>query len=185
MSAAQNFAFVWRAGVALFALGLGLAGASAKPALSGCDAFIDKLRKGTSEMQVDFSHSLVVSRARSDENAFDITTKVDVDATLTCRGDDFLRFESRVVEPTSARAATSFEHFNAAALRAALGWDAGRASEMIHGLDSDVREYLAASKQRGDVYVAGKTEEHLPGAVDLGLIFTETDRAFIILGRGK
>jgi len=191
MSENKQFAYAWRAGLlsaGLLSLSLlvGLAGpASAKPALSGCDAFIEKLRRDASEMQVEFSHSLIVSRARSDESAFDITTKAEVDATLTCRGDEFLRLESRVVEPTSARGATSFERFNAAALRAALGWDAGHASEMVRSLNNDVREYLAASKQRGDVYVAGKTEEHLPGAVDLGLIFTETDRAFIIVGRGK
>ena len=49
-------------------------------------------------------------------------------------------------------------------------------------MTSDAREYLAASRQRGDVYVAGKTEEHAPGGVSLGLIFTDTDRAFIIVG---
>jgi len=175
----------WRAFAVAFPLALGLSEAAAKPALSGCDSFIEKLRKDASEMQVDFTHSLIVSRAKSDENVFDITTKVDVDATLTCRGDDFLRFESRIVEPASARAATSFEHFNTAALRAALGWDAGHAGETVRGMDGDVRAYLAASKQRGDVYVAGKTEQHLAGGVDLGLIFTDTDRAMIILGRGK
>ena len=174
-----------RIGSSALALALAINGAAAKPALTGCDSFIEKLRKDASEMQVEFSHSLIVSRAKSDENVFDITTKVDVDATLTCRGDDFLRFESRIVEPASARAATSFEHFNSAALRAALGWDAGHASEIMRGMDGDVRDYLAASKQRGDVYVSGKTEEHLPGSVDLGLIFTDTDRAMIILGRGK
>ena len=185
MRSPREFAFAGRAGAVLLAFAAGLASAAAKPALSGCDSFIEKLRKDASEMQVEFSHSLIVSRTKSDDNVFDIATKVDVDATLTCRGDDFLRFESRVVEPASARAGTSFERFGATALRAALGWDAGHAGEMMRGLDSDVRDYLAASKQRGDVYVSGKSEEHLPGGVDLGLIFTDTDRAFIILSRGK
>jgi hypothetical protein len=178
-------ASVWRAGAALLFLISGGFGACAKPALAGCDAFIEKLHSAASEMQVEFSHSLVVSRTKSEENVFDITTKVDVDATLTCRGDEFERFEARVVEPTTARAGTSFEHFNVAALRAALGWDAAHSAEVARGMDGDVREYLAASKQRGDAYISGKTEEHLPGAVDLGLIFTDTDRAFIILARGK
>ncbi len=185
MSLSRQIAFAGRAGFVLLVQAAGCADASAKGALSGCDGFIGKLRNIASEMQVDFSHSLIVSRAKNDENVFDITTKVDVDATLTCRGDEFLRFEARVVEPTSARARTSFEHFSADALRAALGWDAGRSSEMTRTMDGDVREYLAASKQRGDVYISGKTEEHLGGGVDLGLIFTDTDRAFIILGRGK
>jgi hypothetical protein len=46
----------------------------------------------------------------------------------------------------------------------------------------DAREYLAASRQRGDVYISGKTEEHAPGGVSLGLIYTDTDRAFIVVG---
>ena len=113
---------------------------------------------------------------------FDITTNADVDATLTCHGDAFLRFEAHVVEPASARAATSFDRFAEAALRAAMGWDAGRGQTTLRDMAADVREYLAASKERGDVYVSGKTEEHAPGGVSLGLIYTDTDRAFIIVG---
>ena len=153
----------------------------AKSALAGCDAFIEKLRLAASDMQVDFAHSLVVSRAKSDVNVFDITTNVDVDGTLTCHGDEFVRFEARIAEPASARATTSFERFSAGGLRAALGWDAGQSQATLRDMASDAREYLAASKQRGDVYVAGKTEEHAPGGVSLGLIYTDTDRAFIIV----
>jgi hypothetical protein len=185
MTSSRHPALIWPVGAALLFSISGTAGALARPALAGCDAFIEKLHNAASEMQVEFSHSLIVSRSRSDENVFDITTKVDVDATLTCRGDEFERFEARLVEPATARASTGFEHFNVAALRAALGWDAGHSAEMVRGMDGDVREYLAASKQRGDAYISGKTEEHLPGAVDLGLIFTDTDRAFIILARSK
>ena len=47
---------------------------------------------------------------------------------------------------------------------------------------ADAQEYLAASRQRGDVYIAGKTEAHEPGGVGLGLIVTDTDTAFILLG---
>ena len=47
---------------------------------------------------------------------------------------------------------------------------------------SDAKEFLAASRERGDVYVAGKTEEHVPGGVSLGLIYTDVDRAFAIVG---
>ena len=35
-------------------------------------------------------------------------------------------------------------------------------------MSADAREFLAASRQRGDVYVAGKTEEHVPGGVSSG-----------------
>lgn len=172
----------WRRGIAVVLLAIAGAPASAKPALTGCDAFIEKLRLAASDMQVDFTHSLVVSRARADANVFDITTNADVDATLTCHGDEFIRFEARVVEPVSARASTSFDRFSEASVRAALGWDAGRGQTTLRDMAGDVREYLSASKQRGDAYVSGKTEEHAPGGVSLGLIYTDTDRAFIIVG---
>src|SRR6516165_11526907 len=77
-------------------------------AIAGCDAFSTALRTEASDMQVEFGRAIVVSRTRSASNVFDVTTKVDVDATLSCRGDEFLRFEARVSEPTSARTATNF-----------------------------------------------------------------------------
>jgi hypothetical protein len=173
---------LWRCGAAIILLALASTPAPAKSALAGCDAFVEKLRLAASDMQVEFSHSLVVSRAKTDASVFDITTSVDVDATLTCHGDEFIRFEARITEPASARATTSFDRFSEAALRAALGWDAGRSQTTLRDMAGDVREYLAASKQRGDVYVSGKTEEHAPGGVSLGLIYTDTDRAFIVVG---
>lgn len=151
-------------------------------AIAGCDAFSAALRAEASDMQVEFQHAIVVSRTRSDSNVFDVTTKVDVDATLSCRGDEFLRFEARISEPANARATTNFERFQTAALRAALGWDAAKSRGVLRGMSADAREYLAASRERGDVYVAGKTEEHEPGGVSLGLMATGTDRTFVIVG---
>src|SRR5215831_2386751 len=135
--------------------------ASQEPAwaIAGCDAFTNALRGEASDMQVEFGRAVVVSRTRSDSNVFDITTRVDIDATLSCRGDQFLRFEARIGEPANARTTTNFERFQAAALRAALGWDAARSRGILHGMSTDAGEYLAASRERGDVYVAGKTEE--------------------------
>jgi hypothetical protein len=174
---------LWRPGVAVILLAIGIvsAPAAAKPALTGCDAFIAKLRLAASDMQVDFSHSLVVSRAKADIDVFDIVTNADVDATLTCHGDEFIRFEARITEPASARASTSFDRFSEAGLRMAMNWDASRSQSTLRDMAADVREYLAASKQRGDAYISGKTEEHAPGGVSLGLIYTDTDRAFIIV----
>src|SRR5271156_6723627 len=153
-----------------------VAPASAAPALMGCDAFVEKLRAEARDLQVDFSH------AKSDSEVFDISTKAEVDGTLTCRHDGFARFEAHVAQPASARATTAFERLNAAALRAALGWDAGKSRAQAQAMASDAKEFLAASRERGDVYVAGKTEEHVPGGVSLGLIYTDVDRAFAIVG---
>jgi hypothetical protein len=143
---------------------------------------MDKLRAEARDLQIDFSHALIVSRAKSDSEVFDISTKMDVDGTLTCRRDEFARFEAHLAEPASARATTAFERLSASALRAALGWDAGKSRGEAQAMASDAKEFLAASRERGDVYVAGKTEEHVAGGVSLGLIYTDVDRAFAIVG---
>ena len=168
----------------VLALALAAWSAGAEPAwaIAGCDAFTAALRTGASDMGVEFSRAIVVSRTRSDAAVFDVTTKVDVDATLSCRGDELMRFEARISEPANARTGTNFERLQAAALKAALGWDAGRSRGVLKGLNADAREYLDASRQRGDVYVAGKTEEHVPGNVSLGMMATGSDRIFVIVG---
>ncbi len=158
--------------------------ASQEPAwaIAGCEAFSNSLRTEASDMQVELGRAVVVSRTRSGSDTFDITTKVDVDGTLTCRGDQFLRFEARIGEPANARTTTNFERFQAAALKAALGWDTAKSRGVLRGMNSDASEYLAASRERGDVYVAGKTEEHVPGGVSLGLLASGSDRTFVIVG---
>jgi hypothetical protein len=172
-----------REGVAAIIVALVMSGApaAAKSGLAGCDAFVDRLRLAASDMQVQFTHSLVVSRAKTDVSVFDISTSVDVDATLTCHGDEFVRFEARIAEPATARATTNFNRFSVAAMRSALGWEQGRSETVLRGMAGDAHEFLDASRQRGDVAIAGKTEEHAPGGISLGLIYTDTDRAFIIV----
>jgi hypothetical protein len=173
-----------RLGSTVLALALAGGGVEAEPAwaIAGCDAFTATLRTGASDMGVEFSRAIVVSRTRSDANVYDVTTKVDVDATLSCRGDEFVRFEARISEPANARSATNFERFQAAALKAALGWDAAKSRALLKGMSTDASDFLDASRQRGDVYVAGKTEEHVPGGVSLGLMATNSDRTFVIVG---
>ena len=156
--------------------------AGSASAFPGCNAFLEKLRAEASELQLDYSHALVVSRAHTDGVTFDIVTKSDVDGTLMCSGDRFQRFEAHVTEPATPRATTGFDRLQAAALRAALGWDAGKSKSTLRSMASDAKEYYAASKERGDVYVAGKTEEHVSGGVSLGMIHTDVDRAFVIVG---
>jgi hypothetical protein len=130
---------------------------------------------------LDYSRALVVSRNHTSAANFDISTHSDVDGTLVCEGDQFVRFEAHALEPMRAKAAEGFERLQEVALKAALGWDSGRAKSEAKGLAGEAREYLSASRQRGDVYIAGKTERHEPGGVGVGMIFTEIDRAFIIV----
>ena len=173
-----------RLGPIVMVVALTASTASARPAwaIVGCDAFTAALQTNASDLGVEFSRAIVVSRTRSDANVFDVTTKVDVDATLTCKGNMLLRFEARISEPANARTTTNFERFQAAALKAALSWDAAKSRGVLRGMTSDAREYLDASRQRGDIYIAGKTEEHEPGGVSLGLMATDSDRTFVIVG---
>ena len=168
------------------AVTLALAGLTQWPgpawALASCEAFSAAMRAAASDMQVEFSRAVVVSRARSNASVFDVTTRVDVDATLSCRGDEFVRFEARIGEPANARTTTNFERFQTAALRAALGWDPAKSRTVVRGLSADAHEYLNASRERGDVYIAGKTEEHESGGVSLGMMATDSDRTFVIVG---
>ena len=167
---------------AWLAVGLALVAAPAGAADIKCDAFNDKLRAAASDLGVDFGHALVVSRARTDVDVFDITTKSEIDGDMSCRGGRLLRFEARMSEPASGRSDTQFEAFQAAALRSGLGWEAGKARSVVRAMAGEAREYLKASRERGDVYISGKTEEHQPGNVSLGLIVTDTDTAFILVG---
>ncbi len=159
------------------------AGLAASPAaaLPGCDSFLQKLRADGADLGVDYSRALVVSRGRSSTANFDIITRSDVDGTLVCQGDQFVRFEAHALEPMRGKASEGFERLQQLALKAALGWDAGKAKSASKGLAGEAREYLTASRERGDVYIAGKTERHEPGGIGVGMIFTEIDRSFVIV----
>jgi hypothetical protein len=68
-----------------------------------------------------------------------------------------------------------------AALVSALKWAPSRAEATARRMTSDAAEYLRGSQERGDVFVSGKVEEHAGGGVDIGLLWTLTERNFIIL----
>ena len=174
-----------RAHLYILALGaLALCAAPAQARVAGCDAFGTALAASASELAITLNHAIVVSKAEANANVFDIATNGDVDGALTCVGDKLERFEARVTEPASERAKTNFARLEEAALRAALGMDSGKARALAKRLDAEAAEYLRASRERGDVYISGKTEEHLGGGVSLGVIETDSDRAFIIVGSG-
>jgi hypothetical protein len=156
-----------------------LAGPAA--AMPGCESFLQKLRNDGADIGLEYSRALVVSRVHTSTQNFDVSTRADVDGTLTCQGDQFVRFEAHALEPIRGKAAEGFARLQELALKAALGWDGGKARSVSKGLAGEAREYLAASKERRDSYVAGKTERHEPGGVTVAAIFTEIDRGFVIV----
>ena len=87
----------WAAAAA--AMGLGLTFASPAAALPGCEAFLQKMRAEGSDIGVEYSRALVVSRVHTTRADYDITTNADVDGTLVCQGDQFVRFEAHALEP--------------------------------------------------------------------------------------
>ena len=171
-----------RAGwAAALAAGGMLAFATPAAAVPGCDAFLQRMRNDGGDIGVEYSRALVVSRVHSSGVNYDITTRADVDGTLTCQGDQFVRFEAHALEPLRGKAAEGFERLQQLAMKAALGWDQAKAKSASKGLAGEAHDYLAASRERGDSYIAGKTERHEPGGVGVAMIFTEIDRTFIIV----
>ena len=167
--------------VAALAAGLSLTFATPAAALPGCEAFLQRMRADGGDIGLEFSRAVVVSRVHTSRASFDIMTRSDVDGTLVCEGDQFLRFEAHALEPLRGKAAEGFERLQQLAMKSALGWDGSKAKSESRGLAGEARDYLSAARQRGDVYIAGKTERHEPGGVGVGMIFTEIDRSFVIV----
>ncbi len=174
--------------VAVLGLALGLlsgpALAEIKTPPLGCAAFMKALPEAAPTYRVSFERPLTISRgfgeALSGIDVRILSTNAEVDGTLKCRGDDFLRFELRIKAPTNDHSTADFETFGQAALIAGFRWDRGKAQTVAKALSADAADYLRGSEQRGDIYLAGKVEYHQGDALDLGMIFTPTDHTLII-----
>lgn len=165
---------------------LALVGAALAPcaarAAPTCDAFKAAMTRASGDLHADFARPLVVSRSgNSGLDAFDLVNNRKVDGQLHCRGDAFASFEARIAMPAEGPTMFAFGQVQRAALVAALGWPAARADRAVREWAVDAAEYLRASQERGDVSIAGKMEEHEPGLIDIGVIWTPRDRSFLIL----
>jgi hypothetical protein len=153
--------------------------ARSKPGLAGCRTFMRDFAAALGDLRVEFSRTLVVGRGRRGD-LFNLVSEQEVDGTLECTGDEFVRLELRIAVPANARTQSHFDRFQPAALKAALKWDNVRTASLLARLTSDVAEYLRGSEQRGDVYVSGHDERHLSDGTVIGLFWTPTDHSFII-----
>ena len=122
----------------------------------------------------------MVSRTRSDANAFDVTTKVDVDATLSCRGDALLRFEVRISEPADARTTTNSSASSGGPARG-LGWigEEPQRAPPHERRCARISRRLAPARRR---LYCGQDRRALPGRPSSGLIATKSDRSSVIVG---
>ena len=147
----------------------------------GCTQFMDAYNGAAGEHRVTFSRALTVGRtAEAGHDYFDASGG-DVDVTVVCRGDRFVRLEVRAATPVPARVDSRFTRLQQAGVQVAAGGDRTRAGGVVRSLTREADEYLRGSQERGDHYVAGKVERHMSGGIDLAMIATETDRTFIIV----
>jgi hypothetical protein len=163
----------------------GLAAAlAATPAAArsmNCQSFMDGFNAAAGEHRVVFSRALSVGGRESGYEYYDGSGTGDVDVSVVCRDDRFVRVEVRSARAGAERVKARRERLQQAALRVAAGQDGGRAAGTIRALAAEAQDYLRASAERGDVFVAGKTERHLGGGVDVGYVATETDVALIVV----
>lgn len=173
------------AGLRLLAFAMGAAAAlAASPASArsmNCQSFMDAFNGAAGEHRVSFSRALSVGGRESGYEYFDASGAGDVDVSVVCRNDRFVRVEVRGARGGAERTRARRERLSLAALRVAAGQDGGHAAATLRGLAAEAQDYLRASAERGDVYVAGKTERHLGGGVDVGYVATETDAALIVV----
>ena len=158
----------------------GVCAASAAPVT--CTAFRAEFLKAAPDMQIEFIRPVVVSRGvTSDDDVYDLVSPTKVDGSLRCRNDVLTRFEAKISVPADDKLVERFGRVERAAIAAALKWPTPRVEHALTTMNQEAGEYLRASIERGDVYHAGKTEYH-EGGSDLGMIWTPTDRALIVIG---
>ncbi len=172
-------------GLALLVSGVWCSGAwAAADAIPGCAAFMQDFAKAAEGHRATFERPLVIARGfGGDEGGIEVrvlSTGEDVDGTLKCKGDAFDRFEVSGKAPVSEKLAAALKVYEQAALSAAFHWDRPKTEVVVTAMSADAAEYLKASIQRGDTYQSGKVEYHQGDALDLGRIWTDTDRTFVI-----
>lgn len=167
-----------------FAFALGAAVFAATPASArtmSCQSFMDAFNAAAGEHRVSFSRALSVGGRESGYEYFDASGSGDVDVSVVCREDRFVRVEVRSARGGAQRMKARRDRLSQAALRVVAGQDASHAAGTLRSLGAEAQEYLRASAERGDVYVAGKTERHLAGGVEVGFVVTDTDMALIVV----
>jgi hypothetical protein len=164
---------------------LALAVGGSAPALAqsaGCTGFKEAMVRVAGDLKPEFIRPLVVSRgAGAGLDNFDLVTRARIDGVLRCKEEAFVGFEAKITLPADARLLAQFDKVQEAALVAALKWAPSRAEATSRRMASDAAEYLRGSQERGDIVYSGRVEEHAGGGVDIGLLWTLTERNFVIL----
>ena len=167
-------------------LALGVLASAPAAAATSCAAFMDAFVKASPSLKAQFVRPVLVRRGPTDagSEARDLVSDYSVDARLFCRGDRFLRFEAQTPGAAEPRLREGYYLIQEAATMAAFNWARERAQKTIHALTAEASDYLRASRERGDVFVAGKTERRAGREGDIAVFWTETERTFILIGAG-
>ena len=164
---------------------LALAFGAASPALAqtaGCTGFKEAMVRASGDLKPEFVRPLVVSRGvGAGLDNFDLVTRARIDGVLRCKEEAFVSFEAKITLPADGPLLAQFEKVQEAALVSALKWASPRAEATMRRMASDAAEYLRGSQERGDIVFSGRVEEHAGGGVDIGLLWTLTERNFVIL----
>lgn len=140
------------------------------------------MAKTLPDLDPKFVRPVVVTRGGGPRGDMrDMVVKLRIDGQLTCDGDRFMRFEARIQEPSDPQLRDGFFRVQQAAAVYKLRWSAAHAAREIHSMTAEAAEYLRGSAEREDHVVAGKVERHAGEAGDLGLIWTKSDRTFIVV----
>jgi hypothetical protein len=164
-------------------IALSLVSAQSALAAASCDAILQKFPQAAAGIKIEFVRPVVVSRGELAEGmrVLDLVTDAKVDGQILCKDDQFVRFTARIGASADANLRDVFFRIQQAAVVSIIGWPARRAAATLHGMTAEVADFLRASIERGDIELAGKTEEHAGMAGDIGMIWTRTEREFVVV----
>lgn len=170
---------------ALCAVGLAMLAASA-PAHAiavSCEAFMKHLQNSAPELAPQFVRPVVVSRGNlaPGTEVRDLITRLRIDGQLFCDGDRFVRFEAKIHAPFEAALQRGFDRLQHVSTQFKLQWPDAKTAATVRRMRRDAAEYMRASAERGDVFIAGKVEEHAGEAGDVAMVWTRLDRTFILV----
>ena len=144
---------------------------------------MDHVQKAVPDLTPQFIRPVVVSRGAAlfGSEVRDLITSVRIDGQLFCDGDRFVRFEMKIHAPFESKVSKAADRIQLSTAAFKLQWPVAKTAKTLRQMRVDAAEYMRASAQRGDVFVSGKIEEHAGTAGDVAMVWTRSDRTFILV----
>jgi hypothetical protein len=148
-----------------------------------CASFMEAFARAAPAIKPQFVRPVVVTRGSGEASgeARDLVSEFNVDARLFCNEDRFVRFEAQAPAMADQKLRDGYSVIQEASLMAAFRWPRARAAQTAQAMAAEASEYLRGSIQRGDVYIAGKTERRAGRDGEIAMMWTERERTFIVL----